>query len=205
MSTATTKADIMYLFDGKSSHLLITGQANTFKAKAGEHYRILKHQEGVAEQLVDDLIAKRSGNDLQLHYADGTEINLESYFTKRDGTSCEMTLPGDHGSEFKLSGDSAMGVALGDGSHLVYVHGSHDVVMDMAQSNSSLLSTLSGFNGTQITYIPPAQHDAVTWAGGGHCCLVVLHLQAGAAAMMSSPHLLLLFIILLLFRSWQGL
>ncbi|MES2352901.1 MAG: hypothetical protein V4568_00640 [Pseudomonadota bacterium] len=57
--------DMLTLHNGKTAQALKPGQRNTFKAQAGDHYRIVKHVDE-KEQLLDDVIATRSGDDLHL-------------------------------------------------------------------------------------------------------------------------------------------
>jgi len=63
-------------YTGKTARPLKPGQANAFKAKAGQHYRITKGPAGT-EQLLDNVVVKRAGDDLQLNDADGTQVTLE--------------------------------------------------------------------------------------------------------------------------------
>ena len=49
--------EAIYLNNGTSSRVLKNGQQNTFKAKVGEHYRIIKRKAG-KDELVDNVIAK---------------------------------------------------------------------------------------------------------------------------------------------------
>ena len=161
MATNTTgtlnlQTSIVSLHNGTSMQSLKAGQANTIKVKAGEHYRIVKSVDG-EEQLLDDVIATRSGDDLQLQYADGTRVTLENFYAEcTTAAACDVTLPGQDAGGYQVSGQNAPGTALGDGSSLIYAHGSHDVLMGMAQGNASLHAVLSGIAGTELTYIPPA-------------------------------------------------
>ncbi|MDP2786708.1 MAG: Ig-like domain-containing protein, partial [Pseudomonadota bacterium] len=154
----TTQA--IALNNGKTAQPLKPGQANTFKAKAGEHYRVVKGKAG-EEQLLDNVIAKRIGDDLQLQYADGTQVTLENYYAECKAAACDITLPGQDAGGYTLSGEAAAGATLGGGASLVYAHGGHDTLVAMAQGNAALHSTLAGIEGVEITYIP------ATSSGGG--------------------------------------
>ena len=63
------------LHNGKVALPIKVGQANAFKAKAGEHYRVLKGKDG-EEQLLDNVVVKHAGADLKLEYTDGTQVTL---------------------------------------------------------------------------------------------------------------------------------
>ena len=154
----TTNANqTLALQNGKDSQPIKAGQLNKFKAKAGEHYRIVKRK-GEEEQLLDDVIAKKAGDDLQLSYADGTQVTLENYYGEcASATACDLTLPGQGPDGYSLNSGSPGSATLGsDGSSVLYAHGSHDALIAMVQGNSALLSSLSGIEGAEITYIPAA-------------------------------------------------
>jgi hypothetical protein len=176
--TTTAKSSALVLLNGKTAQPVKSGQANAFKAKWGEHYRIVKISEG-AEQLLDNVIAKRVGNDLSLNYADGTQVILRDYYIEcKANFSCDVTLPGQDGKSYLLTGDGAPGAALSDGVSMVYAHGGKDALMGMALGNEVFHSTLTVHYGTEITYVPVAQTS-----GGGSLLLGVLALGAlGAAA-----------------------
>ena len=53
------------LHNGKAALPIKAGQTNVFKAKSGEHYRVLKGKEG-EEQFVDNVVVKHAGADLKL-------------------------------------------------------------------------------------------------------------------------------------------
>ena len=72
---------------------LVAGQANVVQAQTGQQYRIVKSQSGT-ESLLDDVVARRSGNDLILNYADGTEVTLRQYYEVcQVAPGCNITLP----------------------------------------------------------------------------------------------------------------
>ena len=152
MASNTTSP--LTLHNGTTSQALKAGQPNIFKVQAGEHYRIEQIKDG-QEQLLDDVIAKKIDKDLLLEYGDGTKVILENYYEECTTTgACDITLPGQQAGGYTITGESATGPALGDGSNLVYMSGNHDVLMGMAQGNETLLSTLSGIKGTEVSYTP---------------------------------------------------
>ncbi|MHB1215670.1 MAG: beta strand repeat-containing protein, partial [Thiobacillus sp.] len=147
-------APSLTLQTGKTTQPIKAGQPNAIKVQAGEHYHIVKGKKG-EEQLLDDVIAKRSGNDLQLQYADGTQVTLENFYVEcKSAAACGITLPGQEAGGYAISGESPAGATLGDNATLVYAHGNHDVLMGMAQGNGALHTALAGIPGTAITYVP---------------------------------------------------
>ena len=176
--TTTAKSPVIALLNGKTAQPLKSGKVNAFNAKWGEHYRIVKVTEG-AEQLLDNVIAKRVGNDLSLNYAEGTQVILRNYYIEcKAQFACDVTLPGQAGLSYQLTGDGAPGAALSEGVSMVYAHGGKDALMGMTLGNDVLHSALTGYYGTEITYVPVAQNG-----GGSLLLLGVLALGAlGAAA-----------------------
>ena len=120
-----TQNSVLFLHNGKGGHALVAGKSHKVKAKAGEHYRVVKRS-GEQEQLLDDVIAKRVGDDLSLQYADGTQVTLENYYVECKAGDCDVTVPGKTGEGYKINAASTSGATLGDGSTLVYAHGSPD-------------------------------------------------------------------------------
>jgi hypothetical protein len=145
---------VLSLHNGKSAQALAPGQAHLVKARAGDHYRVLREVDGNA-QPAGDVLAKRSGDDLQLDYADGTRVTLQGYYVECKGAAaCEATLPASDGGSYLVS-DATAGAALGDGSTLVYAYGSHEALMGMAQDSPALGAALGGMHGSDINYIAP--------------------------------------------------
>jgi hypothetical protein len=134
------------LHTGKTALPIKAGQASTFKSKSGEHYRVLKGREG-EEQLLDDVIAKRSGEDLILDYADGTQVVLENYYVECRAGDCDVIVPGKSGEVYKIDASSTAGVSLGDGSTMVYAHGSHDALMGLARGSTAMQTALGSHKG----------------------------------------------------------
>jgi hypothetical protein len=150
----------LVLHNGDSAQPLQAGHAHKFKAKAGEHYRVLKRQAG-EEKLLDNVIAKRRGDDLELNYPDATQVTLAGYYSEcRAATACDITLPGQDAAGYKPGGEGAGGAALADGSTLVYAHGAPDALMAMAVGQGGLQNALAGLAGELITYLPSPTHSA---------------------------------------------
>lgn len=154
---------------GKTRITLQAGQTNIHKAAPGETYRVLKRQgENDQEKLVDDVVASRHGQDLQLDYADGTSLTLQDWFTQSDTS---VTLPADGTSTQVMTPASTEGAALADGSHVFYAHGSPDALASMTSGHPGLDHILSGLqNGTAgsghpITYLPQSYSYAGYLAG----------------------------------------
>jgi hypothetical protein len=152
---ATPTKLVLSLHNGKTAQPLNPGQPNLVKAHAGEHYRVLRDVDG-KPQLAGDVLAKRHGDDLQLDYADGTQVTLQDYYVQCKGAAaCEATLPASNGGSHVVS-DDAGGVAAGDGSTLVYAWGSHDTLMGMVQDDAALGSALGGLHGGETSYAAPS-------------------------------------------------
>jgi len=162
MTTPTTQT--IALSNGKSAQPIHAGKPNIFKAHATEHYRIIKGESG-NEQLLDDVIAQRVGDNLQLQYADGaqvTKVTLENYYTEcKTASACEITLPGKDPSGYIINAKGAAVLADGaDEPILVYAHGNHDVLMGMTKGDDTLYATLVDIKGTETTYIAPSAAGA---------------------------------------------
>ncbi|MCF8210570.1 MAG: hypothetical protein K9K38_14395, partial [Rhodoferax sp.] len=153
--TEPPQAYAFALLNGKTTLVLKPGQPKVIKARAGEHYRVVKIKAG-EEHLLDNVIASRKGDDLQLSYADGIAITLENYYAVCKAAACEVTLPGRDAAPYQIDGDMAAVAALGDGLALAYAHGGRDALLELAQGATQQL--LSGLPGNEITYIPTASH-----------------------------------------------
>ncbi|WP_350294863.1 Ig-like domain-containing protein, partial [Limnohabitans sp. Rim8] len=178
-----TQYEIVF-HNGQSAQTLIPGKPNTFKAKAGEHYRILKRQ-GNKDQLLDNVIAKRIGDNLLLTYQDGTQVTLENYYIESKAlVPCDVTLPGSDGVLYRLGAHNAAGAMLDDASYLVYAHGEPHVLMSMAQGNAALVSELAGLRGVFITYPSP---DSLSLSGYGLTAATILPLFSAALLTSKAP------------------
>ncbi len=165
----------LHLRAGKSDVPLVAGQHFAIRATAGQAYRVVKHAGGSSdEQLASDVVAQRSGADLQLDYADGTRVTLQDYFNVcKTGAACGVTLAGDAPSGYEINADSKLGAQLADGSAVLYAHGSPDMLASMVPSHSGLDSPLAGLKGEQITYIPQ-DHNGLALILGGAIASIAL-------------------------------
>ncbi len=189
MSKTITKAQYK-LSTRKGELALQAGQANTHKAASGEAYRILKRQEDANEDaLAGDVVAQRSGADLQLDYADGTQLTLQDYFTEcKTGPGCEVTLAGDSSDGWQLTAAAKDGAGLADGSSLLYAHGSTEALAGMVPSHQGLEQPLAGLKGDLITYIPQDQVGTGWLAGGaGLAGLLALGGSGGGGGESAPP------------------
>lgn len=166
-TSAATKAQYK-LSTRKGELVLQAGQVNVHKAAAGEAYRVLKQLDGAAaEQLADDVVAQRSGVDLQLDYADGTRLTLQDYFTEcKAGPGCALTLAADAPAGYELTAASPEGAKLADGASVLYAHGSPAALAGMVPSHQGLEQPLAGLKGDLLTYIPQ-DHSNAGWVAGG--------------------------------------
>jgi len=131
---------------------LVKGRKNVVQAQRGEHYRVVVKTATGEEQLQNNVIARKKGQDLLLSFADGTELQLESYYVQCKAGDCDLTLPSASGEGLQLSANAGSGAALADGSTLSYAHGSSTTLMQMAQGDAALTSALAGLHGTMVTY-----------------------------------------------------
>jgi len=158
-----TAHETLVLHTGKDAQPLKPGQSHTFKAKAGERYRIVKRK-GDDEQLLDNVIARRSGDDLHLSYHDGTQVTLENYYNECKAlVACDLTLPAADDGLYRPGSESAAGIALADGSSLVYAHGRPDELKAMGQGDTAIAKALAGLSGKTITYIPSDTQALAAW------------------------------------------
>ena len=135
-------------------------EANKIKVEAGQKYKIFKSRrpgELVAQEAADNVIATRQGEDLQLRYADGSAVTLESFYAVcTDASICSINLAGDTPAGYTVSGNTAQGVAV-EGGSLAYAHGARDVLMAMSEGQAGLLSSLQALGtGSMLSYLPAA-------------------------------------------------
>ena len=166
---------------------LNAGYPNKFKAQTGQKYKLVRDQANkVDKDAADNVIATQQGDDLLLRYEDGTTVQFESFYTTcKDASVCSVTLAGDTAEGHTISGDSPRGAAVGEGTTLVYAHGSHTVLMEMAQGHVVLGSTILALGDAQIaTYLPATSSGpAMAAADAGFNPAVVLGMLGGGAAL----------------------
>ena len=163
-----TTAKTQYKLSTRKGELILqAGQAQAHKAVSGESYRVLKRREGDAgDELAGDVVAQRSGTDLQLDYADGTRLTLQDYFTEcKPGADCAVTLAGDTPQGWQLTASANDGAGLADGSTVLYAHGAPEALASMVPTHPGLEQPLAGLKGDLVTYVPQ-DSSSVGWLAG---------------------------------------
>ena len=102
---------------GKAALPMKAGQANAFKAKAGEHYGNLKKKDA-EEQLLDNVVAKPTGEDAKPVDAEGAGLTLESAFIQAPVEGNEAAMPGQLAQGLPPSAQGAAGASLSEGNNL---------------------------------------------------------------------------------------
>ena len=163
--------------DGATLQTLEPGQKAKIEAKASTRYRVLRVQHAgqaekadevaQAEALAAQVLASRHGDDLQLDYADGSQLQLEGFFQVchgAQGSACVVELPAVSGGTQLLGGDSASGVASSGQGHALYAYGAASEMAGLLQAQGLDTEGLQGLSqdGDQISYLPPA--DGFNWA-----------------------------------------
>jgi hypothetical protein len=169
-------AQVVILNNGITSQEIKRGEINRATAKTGEHYRVLEKTVD-KDQLLDDVLAKKEGQDLHLVYSDGTEVILEDYYTVCADGACDVTLPGETASGYQISTNDVTGIAASEESSLVYAHGQRDTLISMTQ-DTPMQATLSDIEGAQITYLPEEATGLSMGAWGGLALLGGLGIAA---------------------------
>jgi len=170
---------VLVLQTGTSKKPIKAGQGNVFKVQPADRYRVLRLEEG-QETLADNVVARRVGDHLNLAYADGTVVQLEAYFSVCKSGECDVTLPSQASEGFQLNAQATNGTALGDGSSLIYAHGSPDVLLEIAQGNSPLQNVFANLSGNQITYLPAPVVSVATVATAEPTAAVIQSQTASA-------------------------
>jgi uncharacterized repeat protein (TIGR02059 family) len=171
-------AQVVILNNGITSQEIKRGEINRATAKTGEHYRVLEKTVD-KDQLLDDVLAKKEGQDLHLVYSDGTEVILEDYYTVCADGACDVTLPGETASGYQISTNDVTGIAVSEESSLVYAHGQRDTLISMTQ-DTPMQATLSALEGAQITYLPEEATGLSMGAWGGLALLGGLGIAAAS-------------------------
>ena len=102
---------------GKAALPMKAGQANAFKAKAGEHYGNLKKKDA-EEQLLGNVVAKPTGEYAKQVDAEGTGLTLESAFIQAPVVGNEAAMPGQLAQGLPPSAKGAAGASLNEGINL---------------------------------------------------------------------------------------
>ena len=169
---------------GELSQSITAGERQVIKAQPDTHYRITERLDD-KKSLLDDVVAKKSGDDLILSYADGTEVALQGYFEVCKSDKCSVTLPSDDVEGYLIEGDATKGVSLDANTSLLYAHGSSESLMGLAQGNRAMQNTFGELQGSVVTYEPEGgmSMGALGGIGGG---LAVGGLAGGGAGGGSS-------------------
>ena len=111
--------------------------SHSVKVQPGDTYRIVQLING-QEVLLDDLIAQKSGDNLELIYTNGVEIQLEGFYSVEDSS---VFLPGEK-EDYTLTSDA--GSISSEGSvSTVYAHGNSTSLMELVKGNDALESAIS--------------------------------------------------------------
>ena len=128
---------------GKAAQPNKAGQANAFKAKAGEHYGNLKKKDA-EEQLLDNVVAKPTGEDAKSVDAEGTGLTLESAFIQApvggNQAAIEAAMPGQLAQGYQPSAQGAAGASLSEGNNLggqVFAYAGADALL-LAQAETGI-------------------------------------------------------------------
>ncbi len=149
----------------------INGNTNRIQTEAGHQYRISDIDNLT---LKANVLVMREGDDLVLHYADGTVVILEDFYTVcvDEATSCQVALPdsadGNGQKEYHIT-PATQGTALSDGSIFIYAQ-AHDQgalqgLLALAAGNGELESILNaqlaGVDAItrEVVKIPPSSDD----------------------------------------------
>ena len=138
---------------GKQVIALQSGQALSFAAVQGEHYRLLSNMENGEEHLLDNLIAVRQGPDLVISYALGVQLSIDGYFDlcvpkfpdQPDSLQCSATVAGDSEAGHVIqSATNGAGVSASDPA-IVYTHGEEQELLALVNGNAADELLLTNF------------------------------------------------------------
>ena len=130
--------------DGTTSIKTVTPPGvHLIKVQSGDSVRIVELVNG-KEVLLDDLIAQKNGDGLDLIYTNGVEIQIKGFYTIENTF---VFLPGEE--EFELTSESGS-VAIDENvTTVVYAHGNSITLMELVQGNDALESAIISELGTQ--------------------------------------------------------
>ena len=112
-------------------HPLNMGESTKIIANAGEKYRIVK-KHNANDVLADDVVVTKSGDNLEISYADDTHVTLEGFYS----ADAQLELPANDGGIHTVTSNSES--LSTNESNYVYAHGNHDTLMSMTQNNQAL-------------------------------------------------------------------
>ncbi len=166
--------------DGVAAQVLQPGEKAKLAAKAGARYRLVRQSEG-KEVLADGLLATRQGDDLQLSFANGSELTLEAFFPTCKSQACGVELPSAQGAQLLLSADSASATLGSSGQTVFYAFGSQAQTTELLQARGIDALGLKGLSHTDgmLSYLPPSDSS---WLGLVPLALLPLAAVSGTAA-----------------------
>jgi len=123
------------------------GQASAFKAKAAERYGNLKKKDA-EDQLLDNAVARPTGEDAKPVHAESAELSLASAFIQApvEGNEAaieaavEAAMPGQLAQGLQPSAQGAAGAALNEGNNLggqVFAYAGEDALL-LAQAETGI-------------------------------------------------------------------
>ena len=118
---------------GVGSLSLELGTATQIGMVAGVNWRLLR-QDGDRQVLLENVVAKRIGDDLVLVDADGTTIVFSDFFVECEGDACSVTVAGDDAAGYRISASDS-GLPIGGEETLLYAHGDSELLMSMVCDN----------------------------------------------------------------------
>ena len=83
-----SKSNTKLLETGANSLAVPPGETLNVVAQHGDNFRVVQ-----GDELASGVLAIRDGNDLVLHYQDGSKIVIEQYFVVCEEGGCEISLP----------------------------------------------------------------------------------------------------------------
>jgi hypothetical protein len=143
-----------------STLTLHVGISISVKMQAGQHYQVRKPGKAGDPndlQTPNNRIATRQGDTLHLRYSAGSTADFEDFYRLcKDASECNVNVASDTDAGITLGAQEASGgITKADGGTLVYAHGSHDVLMIMAQDQAQLLHTFGTLgDAAALTYLP---------------------------------------------------
>ena len=129
----TSSADLKTLLDsGLGQQLMASEQPQIIQMQPGVNYVLARTSEGKNE-LLQDLVAVRKGDDLIVYHADGSEIVFQDYYlfcgqsesegrAENNDEACSVTVAGKDGTEHVFKAD-AIDNADVDNASIVYTSG----------------------------------------------------------------------------------
>ena len=143
----------------QKTHTLSLNAHTTLAVVQGNSYRIVdSHGHSLA-----NVVAVRDGDNLVLLYSDETRLTLKDFFKAVAEESCQVELTGENGEVFIVDANTE-GVALEDGTELLYAHGDAHSLMAMVRNNRAVFDAFSASMGEGITGLVTWSPDA---SGGG--------------------------------------